>query len=461
MKLYLTLLSIFFASTLFCQSDSIYLQYNGDLEIKRRDWLPSIEVFSTNFIINRYDYWYQGEEWANVNWNSWRVNVRRSPRPDDNKFKTNFLLHPIHGSLFYNSARSSGQSYWTSIPYVLGGSLMWEFLGETYAASEIDLYTTFIGGVYLGELTHRLSAHLLYDDKNRPFRIVRNSAATVLNPIGQFNQLINKETANAFRNGHQLNFPIRSQITVGNNFSFGQVHDKIMDARVHINYTMLYGDLFYSTKKFHPFDFFILKSWVDISLVKSDVPIYFNLVSHAPIYRQWIGENSIFAISQHYDYLHNQVFKLGGMSFTADYVYQKAKPHWNMMGAIKAGPIIFGSTTSEAAALIIYENDFENYRDYLYGSGFALEAELFLNSKVLGQINSNYNLWILFPRRDAEGVEASRIFRVNYYYPFWKNSSLGFELFHYRRKASYEGYPEFEDIRDQYFELKLLWSYRF
>ena len=91
------------------------------------------EVFLTNFAVWFYDRYIRsgGERIQD------RIPALEGQHPerlrwDDNMFSTNMFAHPYHGNLYFNAARSSGYSYWQSIPYAFGGSFMWEYFGETH-----------------------------------------------------------------------------------------------------------------------------------------------------------------------------------------------------------------------------------------------------------------------------------------------------------------------------------------
>ena len=45
---------------------------------------------------------------------------------DQDNLLVNQVAHRYPGSLYFNSARSNGYSFWRSIPFALDGSLMWE-----------------------------------------------------------------------------------------------------------------------------------------------------------------------------------------------------------------------------------------------------------------------------------------------------------------------------------------------
>ena len=106
------------------------------------------------------------------------------------------FLHPYHGSIYYNAARSNGLSYVETIPYVALGSVMWEISGEMERPSINDFITTSAGGLAMGEVLHRVSDRI-FDNRKRGFqRVVSEVIGTIINPSRGFTRLISGE---AFR----------------------------------------------------------------------------------------------------------------------------------------------------------------------------------------------------------------------------------------------------------------------
>ena len=84
---------------------------------------------------------------------------------DDDGFQTNQIGHPFHGSLFFNAFRSNGYSFWQSVPAAFAGSYIWETFAENQAPSPNDFINTGFGGIVLGEMTHRMSARLVNNNR--------------------------------------------------------------------------------------------------------------------------------------------------------------------------------------------------------------------------------------------------------------------------------------------------------
>jgi len=71
-------------------------------------------------------------------------------------FQTNQIGHPYHGSTYYAAGKSAGLSFYESTLLTALGSATWEIFCERYEPALNDLIVTTVGGVSLGEITHRL-----------------------------------------------------------------------------------------------------------------------------------------------------------------------------------------------------------------------------------------------------------------------------------------------------------------
>jgi hypothetical protein len=453
MKTYLILIFALFSLSGLHGQD-IYL--DEEITLDKGPWyIPAAEITGLNILVNRFDLYVLGADWADVSPSSWKENIKTGFRSDGDQFSTNFFAHPYHGAAYFNSARSMGYSYWESIPFTVGGSLMWEFLGETEPASEIDINTTVFGGIYLGEMTNRLSRAILHDHKRKSYHTLRNIGATILNPMGQFNSWINDDVSASFRTPHQETFKLRSEFSMGINFPLKNFDGLDVGTRANINYALLYGDIF-KEGSYKPFDSFIFRTWLDIAPRSSIRPVFFNVVSHAPVYRKIINDNSVFSISQHYDFIENQIFKLGGMSLTGDYNFKKDMETWGFVGAAKAGIMLFGSSSSDVLDAINVDIEEEFKKDYVYGRGYVFKLEYMIYTENYGRLTSIYNHWYINTENFVQGVERTALLQVNYYYPVTKAVSIGLEFYNYNRDAGYQEVVGFESINETYRELKFL-----
>jgi hypothetical protein len=210
-----------------------------------------------------------------------------------------------------------------------------------------------------------------------------------------------------------------------------------------------------------PFDFFVFKMWANFSFRGKD-SIFFNISSHAPLWVKRIGNNTVFCISQHYDNLASDVYKLGSLALSGDYFFQyQWQPNNYIMGSVKAGFILFGSSKSNIMKVLYHSDDPEFLRDYVYGNGYMIEGEVLFRTKKFGKFMGNFNHWVIYTNRDTEGFENIMLLIADYDYPIWKNVNIGIQANYYKRLARYKNYPDFENSSNDYYELKALVSMTF
>ncbi len=428
-------------------------------KIQVKIFTPIIELVGVNATVNRINYWLRKEEWANVNPTVWRQNLKTGFRTDGDRFSTNFFGHPTQGSWYYNAARSSGYNYWQSAPQVAVGSLIWEFFCENEPASEIDINTTTFGGIQLGEITHKLSRVLLSNHKNRKFKIIRSAGSIILDPMGSLNSLMFNDVKKYMHQKDSMVTPIRSFLSLGANLPYDLGDELNLPKRSHIRYHLIYGNLFQKTK-YRPFDFFNVQAWVDMAFSDKEKPLLLNINSYAPIARFPINNDFTFTISQHYDFLNNHIFDQGDMSLTSDLFFRKNTDKMKLMTTVKAGVILFGSTSSEIVDYLKSIGEIENNRSYVYGNGFSFETDLTLDFNALGTITLNHNIWFLRNKSDIDGWENSSISNVSYSFPIAKNHSFMTEFYNYTRKSHYSE-KDFTDTRKGYSEFRLALRYVF
>jgi hypothetical protein len=143
-------------------------------------FILGLNTFNRN-VIDRRDY----DVDADTIWK----NLRTAPVLDRDPFSINQLGHPYQGSIYYGAARSAGLSYWESLLYTIGGSLLWEIAGETTKPSINDHVATGIGGTFVGEAFFRMASLLLEGGGDTP-GFWRELGAFALSPPTGFNRLM-------------------------------------------------------------------------------------------------------------------------------------------------------------------------------------------------------------------------------------------------------------------------------
>lgn len=160
-----------------------------------RAWTAAAEVVAINAGILTFDRFALNQDFAHVTLQTVKRNAKLSHWFWDNdKMYTNLMSHPYHGNLYYNAARSNGLSFAASSLYSIAGSLMWEIGGESELLSVNDILSTPVGGIALGETTHRLADLITDDTQTGPRRFLSEAAVMLINPVRGFNRLLHGES---------------------------------------------------------------------------------------------------------------------------------------------------------------------------------------------------------------------------------------------------------------------------
>ena len=164
---------------------------------RKRFFLAAGEVVFFNMLPWIYGRFLHGDDYSSITPSTWATNLKNLPSFyrtfDQDSFQVNQVAHPYHGSLYFNSARSNGYSFWQSIPFALGGSLMWETFFENELVDINDVYATTIGGTTLGEVFYRSSRMILDDQATGVARVLRELGALALNPAGAVTRMVTGE----------------------------------------------------------------------------------------------------------------------------------------------------------------------------------------------------------------------------------------------------------------------------
>ncbi|MDR3244476.1 MAG: DUF3943 domain-containing protein, partial [Elusimicrobiota bacterium] len=301
---------------------------------------------------------------------------------DNDNFSMNAFYHPYNGSLYFNAARANGLTFWQAIPFSFAGSLMWEFFGENSYPAINDFAATSIGGIALGEVTHRIS-RLVLDDSSRGYeRAGREILAGIISPMDLLNRILTGEARRYSpieKNDSREKFHIN--LSIFNRFmtDLDRNRDRSNTA---LGFTVLYGEPF-SDKEHSPYDFFI----ADVNFnVIGDQP-FINEASILGLLwgKQWEKEprTALIGIFQNFDYYNsNSLIKDGQIpyefaetaSFGVGFYFKKQEDENNLpvfLGSLNANLLLLGASQSDYYS--VYE------RDYNFGSGYSLKLGALVN----------------------------------------------------------------------------------
>jgi len=326
------------------------------------------EVFLTNFVVWFYDRYIRagGGEGFKIGIQPWKDNILNSFEWDDNGFSTNQFGHPYHGNLYFNAARSSGYTYWQSVPFAFGGSFMWEYFGETHNPAWNDWIATSVGGSTLGETFFRLSQIVTDNRATGSARAWRELGGTAINPLRGFNRLISGDWSKV-----QDNPPDRYPMSYGVSYrvgfrTVGQDHLWDKDTtRVFMDLEARYGDPFIGEYK-KPFDSFDYR----LQLNFGDKSTFGVMTARGILYGAEIKKSEhahhLLAIYQHYDYNNNNAYEFGGQSVGGTLLSRMGtEGDFQVQTQLDMNVMLLGGTKS----------DYVNFsgRSYDFGPGAGLQ----------------------------------------------------------------------------------------
>jgi len=328
-----------------------------------RSWaLAELVPWSFDRFVTRADY-------ARISFSTIRHNYEPGSWAWDNDpFQTNQLGHPFHGSIFYNSFRANGYSFWQSAVATAAGSYFWESTAENQAPAPNDFINTTFGGIVLGEMTHRLANKLINNHKRAFKRQISEITVALINPMNGFTRLTNRQWGRVTESNREAD---SSVISV--NFDLGARSFRVTqnNALPGSNKFGLYGriQLIYGTpgEKFtEPFSNISITAEVgqDDSTKVNIVSVYGSITGWE---LEWSNQTRyLLILSANYDYIHNEAFFWGGQSIKLNLFTE-----YDLPGKIKLNTSFGGGPVVLAAIPNLYPY---HGRNYDYGPGIAFNG---------------------------------------------------------------------------------------
>lgn len=428
----------------------------------------SITTTASNIALNRVNRYIlpSGREWADVSWASWKENLRHTPEWDWDLFTTNWFAHPYAGSMYYNSARTVGLSYWQSAGYTIAGTAMWEYFGEILPPSLNDFYTNILGGFHLGEVIYRLSENLLDDRSFGKKRRNKEILNFFVNPIGEANRLLFGMTNDHFFHRNHIHNELKMNLS----FMGLQILHSSMSSQQQlfplIELDIAYGSLDEGEQKINPFDIFWFKAWMrfdkrNISNENAFPLPYWNLRSSAILHgKRTILEQKIrlVGVFQDYDYIKTENYELGSLGFSGGWIISHDKEHFGLNLIVNIGGIALGASSSQALDLVKPEVP-DAFRDYTMGSGYLAKWQMTMEFKSLGKIKMGYDHWKMWVISGPSGSEQVHLTDLEYMYPISNKIMFGLAHNLYIRKGKYFIENQKINESDKSSELKFLITY--
>ncbi len=449
MKTVLIILILFLSSPFWAEETIIDTLNQQDFKF------AAMEVISLNLGIWGVDNYIAKAEWANISIRSVKHNLTHGFVFDDSEFLMNQFLHPYHGNLYFNSARSNGFNFWQSAPFALSGSLMWELFMEIEAPSNNDLFTTTLGGIMLGEITYRVSSLILDDSSTGSERTWRELGAGLINPVRGINRLIKGKTKLHCKHHNQRKQAVIGEISFGGN-TVGKGLDLTNGTRSPLlKMQFVYGTPFLNEER-KPFDYFNLHLGINLK----GMDVITNFYGEALLYGKnfnfqgntdEIAQDNLIGAFQHFDYLANDVYKVAASGLGGGVISRfSAYEGMNLFTSCHLSIVVLGGSNSAYAE--------EAGRDYNLGPGLSGKFEGWLINDKYGEMYISYLQYWLYTLSGADGNETISITNGRIETPISKHFKIGAEYLLYIRKGLYDDY---EDITAENNELRTFISYRF
>ena len=326
-----------------------------------RSWgWATAEMLAINFGASMFNEYVRDANFNQISPRSFWANLEEGFTYDDNEFKTNQLVHPMNGGMYFNSARANGIDFWGSSAMAIVGAFIWECCGETHPMSYNDLISTGIGGMARGEVMYRISSLILDNTKKGKGRVAQEVAAALVDLPRGFNRVLSGDAGEVKGNPvHPYDYRPKFQLFVragGRAIGEGESISENTNTYGFVETTINYGDAWDADNRrpYDRFDFttqsnFGEKTRVGRMLIRGD------------LWSKLISENHSFALQQDFDYIDNEAFEYGGQSlgpalisrFELSETTQLLGPHPGLLhpaGRGELGPVLPGRRREPGAA---------------------------------------------------------------------------------------------------------------
>jgi hypothetical protein len=346
-----------------------------------RSWgWATAEMFAINFGASMFNEYVRDANFNQISPRSFWSNFEEGFTYDDNKFKTNQLIHPFNGSTYYNAARANGIGFWGSSAMALTGAFIWECCGETHPMSYNDMISTGFGGIVRGEIAHRMSSLILDNTKHGKNRFGREAAAFLLDPIRGFNRLLSGDASEVQGNPvHPYDYRPTFQLFLragGRVIGEGESISENTNQYGFFEAALSYGDAWDPDNR-RPYDRFDVISQSNFG----DKTRVGRLLIRGDIVSKLLSNNHSLAFQQDFDYIDNEAYEYGGQSFGPALLSRfELSQNLALVTRAQAFFILLGAVNSNLSLLADVANQ-ERIREYDYGPGAGASAELYLTRK--------------------------------------------------------------------------------
>ena len=355
-----------------------------------RSWgWATAEMFMINWGASMFNEYVRDANFNQISPRSFWSNFEEGFTYDDNKFKTNQLVHPFNGSTYYNAARANGIGFWGSSAMALTGAFVWECCGETHPMSINDMISTGFGGIARGEVAHRISSLILDNTSRGKGRVGREAAALLLDPIRGFNRLVSGDASEVKGNPvHPYDYRPDFQLFLragGRAIGEGESISENTNTYGFFEVALSYGDAWDPDNR-RPYDRFDVISQSNFG----DKTRVGRLLIRGDIWSKLVAKNHSLAFEQDFDYIDNEAFEYGGQSFGPALLSRFVlSDKYALTTRAQVFFILLGAVNSNLSFLADVA-DQERIREYDYGPGAGVSAEAYLTRKNVPVLVARY-----------------------------------------------------------------------
>lgn len=401
---------------------------------------PVVEVIGLNLGVGAIDAYLLKEDWAKISFKTVWCNLKKLPVLDRDKFVVNQFSHPLHGSMYFNIGRANGYTFWQSALFAFGGSLMWEYFMENEPASVNDLVSTTLGGIMLGEMTHRTSNKFIDETRHGIQNILGEIFGSAINLPRLYARLKNKDfsyygSVRSDTNDYSLR--------INSGVSFLNV-DKLGFNKSGLHY---YLQLFYTYGKFKysgyvkPYEFFRFRAGVNTGRAKYAYIYSYALIAgyNKSCYKSGFGKSFFIGLFQDYDFINNKsAYLIGAQSIGPGFIYDQdfesgvvskifISPHlnWIPLGAINSVHPIKG-------------------QQYNFGMGAKIMLDAHIVFKKILHLYFDYRFYYMkiysdySDRKFAQLINPRVILEMPFDGQFISRLGLGYDFLYYWGEQKYE-----------------------
>jgi hypothetical protein len=388
---------------LWAQNDTVVLPKKAAVK-------AATQIMGLNAGLWTFDRYVLNADYAKLTVEGLKNNLKHQFLWDNDHFDINLFGHPYCGGLYFNAARVNGLNFWQSIPFAVGGSYVWEIFLENQPPSLNDIIATPIGGIALGEMTHRI-AHRIIDERERGWRrFGRELLAGIISPMDLLNRLLNGDawrysprTYSGYDQAAERPFAIH--LSTFNRF-MTDLDENRGETHLSLSAGIVYGQPFTEETR-TPYDYFTGE--VDLNTIGRQ-PILSNVSILGLIWgKEWQkdGSNYLAGVFQHYDYYNSTPVVRGGeipylfaetASFGGGLLFRKQMDKSSLDASLYANLILLGANESDYFYL--------DARNYNIGNGYSIKANETYSFGKRWDYTYSFKLYHIFTHKGYGSAEA-------------------------------------------------------